>query len=117
MPRVYIFRQWWLLGQWRPNLGPRARQGPAMPVDGCSCRVVPTPNAETCSSVSVPADGAAWRGATGSGRMAAAEVQLPSSDSPRGGGCRWGFYSQIRPSDSITKKRIEISTIGVGTAS
>uniref|UniRef100_A0A0E0E4N1 Uncharacterized protein n=1 Tax=Oryza meridionalis TaxID=40149 RepID=A0A0E0E4N1_9ORYZ len=39
-------------------------------------------------------------GATGSGRMAVVEVQLPRGNDPRGGSYPWGFYSQIRPSDS-----------------
>uniref|UniRef100_A0A0E0ACR4 Uncharacterized protein n=1 Tax=Oryza glumipatula TaxID=40148 RepID=A0A0E0ACR4_9ORYZ len=38
--------------------------------------------------------------AKGSGRMAAVDVQLPRGNDPRGGSYPWGFYSQVRPSDS-----------------
>uniref|UniRef100_A0A0D3GJG4 Uncharacterized protein n=1 Tax=Oryza barthii TaxID=65489 RepID=A0A0D3GJG4_9ORYZ len=34
------------------------------------------------------------------GRMAVVEVQLPRGNDPRGGSYPWGFYSQVRPSDS-----------------
>uniref|UniRef100_A0A0E0Q118 Uncharacterized protein n=1 Tax=Oryza rufipogon TaxID=4529 RepID=A0A0E0Q118_ORYRU len=36
-------------------------------------------------------------GATGTGRMAAVEVQLPRGNDPRGGSYPWGFYSQVWP--------------------